>query len=56
MGKTKSMHKTIVMFRIFSAHIILFGVSDSVCSPRMYWPGFSNCTRRAPAMAAIGHP
>jgi hypothetical protein len=44
------------MFRIFSACNILFGVSCSVCSPSMYWPGFSSCTRKAPAMAAIGQP
>ena len=44
------------MFRMRSACNILFGVSCSVCSPSMYWPGFSNCTRNAPAMAAIGQP
>ena len=44
------------MFRIRSACNILFGVSCSVCSPSMYWPGFSSWTRRAPAMAAIGQP
>ena len=56
MGRIKSTHKIIAVFRIFSACIILFGVSGSVCSPSMYCPGFSNCTRKAPAMAAIGQP
>lgn len=56
MGRTKSTHRIIAVFRIFSARIILFGVSGSICSPSLYCPGFSNCTHKAPAMAAIGQP
>jgi CO dehydrogenase/acetyl-CoA synthase alpha subunit len=33
-------------FRIFNARIILFEASYSICSPRMYWSSFSNCTLR----------
>ena len=56
MGRLKSTHNSMAVFRIFSAVSILSGVSGSVCSPSMYWPGFSNCTRKAPAMDAIGQP